>query len=344
MLESYQVFFFFLFFSFFLPTIGALFHGHLCATFGNANICQPTAQQLRQYVETVRQELSHALYQHDAACRVIARVTRERDQARQALASIVPASAATSSATSAATSTATSTAAAAPGASRGVAGLPESALAVIAATHQQLSKQRKKRAKSDDLAAQEAVAACVAALVPSVNTSVLLTRCLVHLFPRFTEKKAHTGLHSASKVGLCALALKGADLVLTGGNDKNAVLFDLASEAIVATLKGHTKKVGRRWAGVEARRAYFSCSFCGFGNLQVSVVALHPSEDIALTGSADGSIRVWQTPSGTLLHTLAPHHTAAITVLSLHPSGEFVLSAGDDQSWAISNVKVCVVV
>ena len=174
----------------------------------------------------------------------------------------------------------------------------------------------------------------------------------MHLFPRFTEKKAHTGLHSASKVGLCALALKGADLVLTGGNDKNAVLFDLASEAIVATLKGHTKKVGRRWAGFEARRAYFSsktklsffASFCGFGNLQVSVVALHPSEDIALTGSADGSIRVWQTPSGTLLHTLAPHHTAAITVLSLHPSGEFVLSAGDDQSWAISNVKVCVVV
>lgn len=43
---------------------------------------------LKKHLHETREELSHALYQHDAALRVIAKVVKERDEARSNIAEL----------------------------------------------------------------------------------------------------------------------------------------------------------------------------------------------------------------------------------------------------------------
>lgn len=94
---------------------------------------------------------------------------------------------------------------------------------------------------------------------------------LIHLFTQ--------GLHSAGTPGILALDLSGdSGRALTGGVDKNAVVFDKNTEQIVATLKGHSKKV--------------------------TSVIYHPQEDVAITSSPDSTIRIWSIETSSSLQTV----------------------------------------
>ncbi len=174
---------------------------------------------LRQSLHSVRQELSHALYLHDASTRVVARLIRERDEARGALQNVKAAMQAEE---------------AAAGAKRGPdaaaedeegakkqkkAQLPEAVIDELQAVNATLSKGRKKRAISESLATPEEL-----------------------------QKASVTGshpLHQTTNGGIVAIDInpERPSVLVTAGVDHTAQVFDHVQGRVLATLQGHSKRL-----------------------------------------------------------------------------------------------------
>lgn len=205
----------------------------------------------RQQLQTARQELSHALYQHDAACRVIARLNKEVTAAREALATLKPQAGITPMSQAMAQQPIAATEA------PGIATQPIEQAGMSAEVIQKLqdkatilTQERKKKGKT----------------VPEELVSAEKIR-------NFLTLASHPGLHSASVPGILALDINSSDnsKILTGGNDKNATIFNKDTEQVVAILKGHSKKVTK--------------------------VIYHPDESTVITASPDTTIRIWNVPT-----------------------------------------------
>ncbi|KAF2897784.1 hypothetical protein ILUMI_08371 [Ignelater luminosus] len=241
----------------------------------------------RQQLQTARQELSHALYQHDAACRVIARLNKEVTAAREALATLKPQAGITTVPQPAVAAEAAGIA----NQPTEQAGMSEEVIQKLQDKATVLTQERKKRGRTvpEELISQDDLRA-------------------------FRTLASHPGLHSASVPGILALDIHASDTskILTGGNDRNATVFNKDTEQVIAILKGHTKKVTR--------------------------VMYHPSEDLVITASPDSTIRIWNVPTSQTVLLLRAHDSA-VTGLSLHPTGDYVLSTSEDQHWAFSDIR-----
>jgi len=246
---------------------------------------------LKQHLHTVRQELAHALYQHDAACRVIARLIKERDSARAALTD-------TSGNVAKAPVVAGIPASAPPTGEGGGAEIPEAGITadvveIMNASAKQLSKGRKKRVR--------------ALVTAAAQRSVV---------KRYNVLSSHP-LHSASKPGIYALDIHPveSDLILTGGADAAAIIFNRKTSKIVDTLKGHKKRI--------------------------TDVKFHPTEKVIFTTSQDSTAIVHvANSSGTYdaKHTLRGH-TDEVIGCTLHPSGNFLVTASKDRTWAFHDIN-----
>jgi len=251
---------------------------------------------LKQHLETVRQELSHALYQHDAACRVIARLIKERDAARNLLSNAETqitdaASKRSGGAPAAAAASADAMQTDEPSVANGMA---PAIVKKMEATSKDLQKSRKERFKKK-------------ILPPNLATPEDIAK--------FTTV-AEQSLHKANQPGVLCIDLHStnADLVLSGGADSTAVIYNRATKKVSATLTGHSKKV--------------------------SAVQFHPTEDIVLTCSYDKTAKVWKpTDKGYHAEHTFTAHTGEVTGLDVHPTNEYFVTGSLDRTWCLHQIE-----
>ncbi|GMK58826.1 hypothetical protein CspeluHIS016_0602680 [Cutaneotrichosporon spelunceum] len=237
--------------------------------------------EIKKAFQAQRAELANALYREDAATRVIARLMAERDEARRALQSI---HATIGVGPAVAEDVEMEAEASGP--------LPPSVEEKIMETNAALSAVRKKRKPAPGYANAEAVKG-------------------------YTEIKALGSMHGTKPPGVTALDLASdGKTIVTGGNDKIVQVYDVESDKVLGTLKGHTKPVTH--------------------------VAFREKEGealLAVSSGADKTVRFWGEKGGkwSAQGSIAAHK-GDVTGLSVHPSGLFVSSASTDSTWMLHDI------
>eukprot|EP00494_Astrolonche_serrata_P031316 UN31585 len=284
--------------------------------------------QLQKHVATVRQELSHALYQHDAACRVIARITQERDKARAELAE---------------TRKNMSAALAQTRAQEGdmdvdsQTGIKQDLVEKIKQKATELQKWRKGRAKKPEgLASKSQLGA-----LKEISTN---------------------SLHSPSDAGILCMALdpRDGDLVYTGGQDTKILCWNRKTKKVMQTMGDHKKKVlvlkahkqqnvllsgsadktVKIWTK-QGNATKFSCA----GTLNnhggsVNDIHIHPLGDYFVSCSDDSSWAFSNLLTQQTVQSVTIGGDTKFSSLQLHPDGR-LLGTGDNkktvQIWELHN-------
>lgn len=248
---------------------------------------------LEQQLHTARQELAQSLYQADAAHRVIARVTKERDQARAYLDELdrhaaLPQAAAPGPAVAAVPNgrqvEEKDDAEAERAAKRAKAGITADIIAELSECNKELSSQRKQRKIPESLSKPEAVES-------------------------YTQVASHP-LHKTTKPGILALDVhRVKDLIVTGGMDGLAVVLNRATGQVTSRLTGHSKRV----------------SHVKFVAKEELLLTASADKTVRIwKGQDDGSYEA--------RHVIADH-TGEVKAITVHATEKYFVSASADRSW-----------
>ncbi|KAH0547513.1 hypothetical protein FGG08_000238 [Glutinoglossum americanum] len=263
---------------------------------------------LRRQLAQTRQELSTALYQHDAAVRVIARLTRERDESREALSKI--------------TINAGGTVGNGDEMQIDSHGLPEAIAAKIDSTQEKLSKSRRKRPIPQDWADSEIIQSFT-----TIETSEALYPGSKSIAIDISGDLALVG-GTDGIAGLYSISQKRLVQVLNGGDGAIIDMTWWGNRAVFSTSSGTVKIFDVNGAGVASFNSHAG---------EVTALALHPSGEILASVGVDKSYVLYDLSS---LKPVSQVFTdSGLSAAGFHPDGHLFAAGGEDGQIKIFNVN-----
>ncbi|KAN0035774.1 hypothetical protein ACTA71_005065 [Dictyostelium dimigraforme] len=274
---------------------------------------------LKQQHETVRQELAHSMYQYDAACRVIARLVKERDAARSALAN---------------------------------------ARNIVQQQPQQQQQQQTNNNSNKDVEMSSSTSSednlldsTIYKRIAEKSEELIKTRKeRTHqgLPDPDTIKQFKVSAKVETDCQIKSLEVNSQDnnLIAMGGVNGNVYVYSREADEISTAIKGSGSPVNKVLfapnntlvsAGSDAvirvvkggespsKKAYTQYKACYQFSLKASVtdISLHVLGDYVISSSLDKSLNMYDIVNGTLLTSFGQSQQLGYTSVAFHPDGMF---------------------
>lgn len=258
---------------------------------------------LRKDLQETRQELATALYQHDAAVRVIARLTRERDQARDALSKVTVN----------------------PDFGRNEdamqidnQGLPEELAAKVDATLERLSKSRRKR----PMPAEWADVETIRELKPASKSEPICPGSNYLAFDEATDLAIIGGL--AGVINIFSLRENKVHQSFDVSSVITSAIWH-GSQAIVSTSSGEVKILGTDGTSFQSHSGSATC------------LALHPCGTILASAGVDKSFVLYDLEKNKPINQV--YTDSELICAEFHPDGHLFAAGGRDGQVKLFHVK-----